>query len=405
MRLYIAILFVASLFCLNAFNSIAQTFSPPPLFFAGMDGILISDDGMDIPIWGYGLLSDGYITAPGPLLEYETGDEVNLAFVNNSPESHTIHLHGLDVDQANDGVPTTSFIVMMDEIGTYSFTASEPGTFLYHCHVTTTLHLTMGMYGMILVRHPGGVLFEGGPSYYSDAPLLFSDLEIATNLDPVQSYPFHDIRPDYFMVNGRSGSQLETGSAGMPGESGTIISCPNGESIALRLGSMAYTLTKIIIPTELEGMCYMSDGRPVPSPFGVEELDIYPGERFTILISPEAEYDGSIEVQSWDMVNSEYLHSNFVRIRDAALNIGTPHIQSPLSLSISPNPSSNFITVNTNDSRSIEDWAIYNASGKIVLEGRTDLHLMTVDISSLESGSYILESIHGQKHYRARFIR
>lgn len=405
MRLFIATLFVAVLFCLNALSSIAQTFAPPPLLFTGMDGILISDEGMDIPIWGYGLLSDGYITAPGPLLEYETGDEVNLAFVNNSPESHTIHLHGLDVDQANDGVPTTSFIVIMDEIGSYSFTASEPGTFLYHCHVTTTLHLTMGMYGMILVRHPGGVLFEGGPSYYSDAPLLFSDLEIATNLDQVQSYPFHDIRPDYFMVNGRSGSQLETGSTGIPGESGTIISCPNGESIALRLGSMAYTLTKIIIPTELEGMCYMSDGRPVPTPFGVEEIDIYPGERFTILISPEAEYDGSIEVQSWDMVNSEYLHSNFVRIRDAALNIGTPHIQSPLSLSISPNPSSNFITVNTNDSRSIEDWAIYNASGKIVLEGQTDLHLMRVDISSLESGSYILESIHGQKHYRARFIR
>jgi hypothetical protein len=76
-----------------------------------------------------------------------------------------------------------------------------------------------------------------------------------------------------------------------------------------------------------------------------------------------------------------------------------------LSLSISPNPSSNCITVNTNDARSIEDWAIYNASGKIVLQGQTDLHLMKVDISSLESGSYILESINGQKNYKARFIK
>jgi hypothetical protein len=90
----------------------------------------------------------------------------------------------------------------------------------------------MGMYGMILVRHPDGILFEGGPTYFTDAPLLFSDLEIATNLAPVQSYPFHDIRPDYFMVNGLSGSQLETNE---------ILSAPVGESIALRLGSMAYT--------------------------------------------------------------------------------------------------------------------------------------------------------------------
>ena len=77
MRLYIAILLAALSFCLNSFNSIAQILSPPPLLFTGMEGNLISDDGMDIPIWGYGLLSDGYITAPGPLLEYETGEEVN----------------------------------------------------------------------------------------------------------------------------------------------------------------------------------------------------------------------------------------------------------------------------------------------------------------------------------------
>ena len=406
MRVCISLLFAASLFCLNAAPSVAQTFSPPPpLLFTGMDGILISDDGMEIPIWGYGLTSDGYITVPGPLLEYETGDEVNLAFVNNSAESHTIHLHGLDVNQANDGVPTTSFIVVQDEVGSYAFTASEPGTFLYHCHVTTTLHLTMGMYGMILVRHPGGVLFEGGPAYYSDAPLLFSDLEIATNLDPVQSYPFHDIRPDYFMVNGRSGTQLETGSTGIPGEPGTILSCPNGESLALRLGSMAYTLTKLIIPSELEAVCYMSDGRPVPTPFGVEELDIYPGERFTILISPEAEYDGTIEVQSWDMVNREYVHSNFVRIRDAALDIGEPQIQEHLSLSISPNPSRDVISVHSNDGRDLADWTIYNASGQMIKNGHSNSPSMRIDISFFESGSYILESINGNQKYRARFVK
>jgi len=406
MKSYITFLIAASLICIHAAPSVGQTFpSPPPLLFTGMDGILISDGGMEIPIWGYGLTANGYITVPGPLLEYETGDDVNLAFVNNSPESHTIHLHGLDVDQANDGVPTTSFIVIQDEVGSYEFTASEPGTFLYHCHVTTTLHLTMGMYGMILVRHPGGVLFEGGPAYYSDAPLLFSDLEIATNLDPVQSFPFHDIRPDYFMVNGRSGSQLETGSSGIPGEPGTILSCPNGESLALRLGSMAYTLTKLIFPSELEAMCYMSDGRPLPTPFGVEELDIYPGERFTVLISPDAEYDGTIEVQSWDMVNQEYVHSNFVRIRDAALNISAPQIQEPLSLSISPNPSRDFISVKSSDGRNLADWTIYNTSGKIIAKGYSNTPSMQIDISLFASGSYILESVNGDLKSRAQFAR
>ena len=405
MRLFITILFVGVFVCLNSPISQAQPASTPPIMFAGMDGILMNDNGMEIPTWGYGLTADGFITVPGPLLEYETGDDVNLAFVNDSPESHTIHLHGLDVDQANDGVPATSFLVIQGETGSYSFTSSEPGTFLYHCHVTTTLHLTMGMYGMIIVRHPGGVLFEGGPSYYTDAPLLFSDLEIATNLDPVQSFPFHDIRPDYFMVNGRSGTQLETGSTGIPGEPGTIISCPNGESIALRLGSMAYTLTRLIIPTELDAMCWMSDGRPVPTPFAANTLDIFPGERFTVLISPDSEFDGTIEVQSWDMVNREYIHSNYIRVRDASLDIDNSQNQKPLSLSISPNPSSDYITVKSTDGSYINDWSIYNTSGKIIINGHSDSPSMRIDISLLESGSYILESRNGDLNYRARFIR
>ena len=149
----------------------------PPQLFSGMEGYTFLPDGTAIPIWGYGWVADGYITLPGPLLEYTEGESVQLNFTNPSPESHTIHLHGLDVDQANDGVPSTSFFVVTGGETTYEFEADHPGTFLYHCHVTTTLHLTMGMYGMILVNRPDMTLYEGGPGYSENAPLLFSDLE------------------------------------------------------------------------------------------------------------------------------------------------------------------------------------------------------------------------------------
>ena len=178
----------------------------PPQLFSGMQGYTFLPDGTAVPIWGYGWVADGFITLPGPLLSYSEGESVQLNFANPSPESHTIHLHGLDVDQANDGVPSTSFQVTTGGETTYSFSADYPGTFLYHCHVTTTLHLTMGMYGMVLVTRPDQTLFEGGPVYAADVPLLFSDLELATNFDPVGSFPFHDMRPDVFMVNGASGT-------------------------------------------------------------------------------------------------------------------------------------------------------------------------------------------------------
>ena len=365
------------LLCITATSISAQSQQPqppPPIMFAEMNGTMILDDGMELPIWGYGLTAEGFITLPGPLLEYETGDNVNLVFSNPSPESHTIHLHGLDVNQANDGVPTTSFQVVTGQNGVYNFTASQPGTFLYHCHVTTTLHLTMGMYGMILVRHPDGTLFEGGPTYHSDAPLLFSDLEIATNLAPVQSYPFHDIRPDYFMVNGLSGSQLDDGPS--------ILSCPYGTQLALRLGSMAYTRTRLIFPPSLNATCWMSDGRPVPTPFSSDTLDIFPGERFTVLISPPSTtYDGTFEVQYWDMINSQYSSSNFIRFRDTSLD--TTPSPTPPSIIISPNPASNFITIPAS-----EPWTVWDLSGRQILSG----HSSSIDISTLPTGNYILRT-------------
>jgi len=370
---------------LNTSSITAQVLQPlqplPPIMFTEMNGTMTLDDGMELPIWGYGLSADGYITLPGPLLEYETGENVNLVFSNPSPESHTIHLHGLDVNQANDGVPTTSFLVVTGQNGAYNFTASQPGTFLYHCHVTTTLHLTMGMYGMILVRHPDGTLFEDGPTYHSDAPLLFSDLEIATNLAPVQSYPFHDIRPDYFMVNGLSGSQLDSGPS--------ILSCPFGSQLALRLGSMAYTRTRLIFPPSLNATCWMSDGRPVPTPFSADTLDIFPGERFTVLISPPSStFDGTFEVQYWDMLNSQHAHSNFIRFRDASLS--TPPSLTPPTIIIAPNPARNSITI-----PAIQPWTIWDLSGRQLLSG----HSSTIDISTLPTGNFVLRTSSGSSPF------
>ena len=265
--------------------SLAMGQALPPQLYSEMDGIHFLDDGSSVTIWGYGWVTDGFITLPGPLLTYNEGQSVDLNFVNPSPESHTIHLHGLDVDQANDGVPATSFLVPTGGDAVYSFVADQAGTFLYHCHVTTTLHLTMGMYGMILVKRPDQTLFEGGPAYTEDAPFLFSDLEVATNLDPVGSFPFHDIRPDVFMINGKQGSQLEA-------EDERVWSAP-GDTVALRLGSMAYSRVRCHFPPELHAVCHMSDGRALPESFAVDSLDIFPGERFTILVAPEEGFEGA----------------------------------------------------------------------------------------------------------------
>ena len=364
----------------------------PPLLFSEMDGIHILEDGTALPFWGYGLSSVGEMTLPAPVLTYTLDQNVNIVFSNPSPESHTIHLHGLDVDQANDGVPSTSFNIPLNGTGSYQFVADHAGTFLYHCHVTTTLHLSMGMYGMLIVTRPDNLLFEGGPAYANDVPILFSDLEIATNFDPTGSFPFHDLRPDYFMVNGLSGTQLEAPEQiihfgdGWPG--GPSI---EGAPVALRIGSMGYSRVVCHFPPELHAVCHMNDGRPLPAAFDVDSLEVFSGERFTVLISPEPGFDGTFEAAFWNTADNGYERSQFIRVRDAVLGLdelAASTASARPTLTAYPNPAHARVhfSAPARENVNVNDLRIYNASGQLIHSG--PIGPQGLDVSNWPTGIY-----------------
>jgi FtsP/CotA-like multicopper oxidase with cupredoxin domain len=349
----------------------------PPSLFSEMDGIHFLDDGTALPIWGYGWVADGFITLPGPLLTYDEGASVSLAFENPSPESHTIHLHGLDVDQANDGVPATSFFVTSGQSTAYDFTATHSGTYLYHCHVTTTLHLTMGMYGMVLVTRPDGTLFEGGPAVTQNVPWLFSDLEVATNFDPVGSFPFHDMRPDVFMVNGKAGSQL----------AGEVVYASAEEPTALRLGSMAYSKITCHFPEGLNAELWMSDGREVPVE-SLDSLEIYPGERFTVLVQPEVGYDGGVTAVFEHMVDGYEEAEEFLQIREESLH--PSQVESLDEPTWYPNPASHNIQVTETTGRFVRVWT---SVGELVFDGQVPAN--GLDVALWKDGLYLAQ-VEGQ---------
>ena len=217
---------------------------------AKMDGTLELENGDLTNIWGFGHFGQGsFATLPAPILIFQEGDSVEVSLTNGSGEAHTIHLHGLDVDQINDGVPQTSFYVWAGTTALYKFNADHPGTFLYHCHVTTTLHLTMGMYGMIVVERDDQTLFEGGAGYNQSYYFLASELEIETNDSPLEAFPFHEIVPDYFMINGLSGTMMFENSS-------EIITTQPGDSIVLRLGNIAYSKPNLYF--QMDPMQYLT---------------------------------------------------------------------------------------------------------------------------------------------------
>ena len=320
------------LFLLTFGVASAQTYVE---LFAGMDGEMELDNGEDLLYWGYGYTSDNRLTFPAPTLRFSVGETATIAMINASIEAHTIHLHGLDVDQMNDGVPHTSANIVPNDTGYYTFTSVHPGTYFYHCHVTTTLHLTMGMYGALIIEYPNNEITEG-VSYDKDYLFQASDLEIETNANPMAAFPFHEIRTDYFMLNGLSGSQLTD-------DSDQYIWYENGETVLLRLCNLGYTRVVYNLPAELNAVVHTSDGRLLPAPFEAESLEVYPGERFSVLVSPPAGFEGSLEADYFSLLNGEYRFTNSVPFQEG---INPTINETPLTgFAVYPNPASNVVRI------------------------------------------------------------
>ncbi len=363
--------------------SFAQAQTVTDDLISKMDGTLTLESGEVTNFWGYGYdTPQEIITLPSPLLQYDVGDTVVINFKNLSPESHTIHLHGLDVDQVNDGVPQTSFFVLPNEVANYSFVAIHPGTYLYHCHVTTTLHLTMGMYGMLSINHPDQVLFDNGPGYSKLYHFLVSDLDKVVNDSPATAYPFHTMRMNYFMINGKSGEQL------FEGEDNTIIA-NSQDSVLLRLGSMAYSKTTFIFPPLSNPVVYMSDGRPLPQPLTTDTLEIYPGERFSVLLRPQSAINDSIEVQYFSMLDKSYHASNFIGMNIEGIT-GTDEVSelNKTTFTIYPNPANEELFIQSDLLN--QHIRLIASDGRLIDKLELDANTNKINIADLPTGIFFL---------------
>jgi nitrite reductase (NO-forming) len=86
-------------------------------------------------------------TVPGPVLHVQQGQTVQVTFTNHGMMPHSIDFHAAQV------APSVAFReVNPGESIQFSFVASTPGVFVYHCGTPPVLlHMGNGMYGAIIV--------------------------------------------------------------------------------------------------------------------------------------------------------------------------------------------------------------------------------------------------------------
>ncbi|CAM4364273.1 FtsP/CotA-like multicopper oxidase with cupredoxin domain [Paenibacillus endophyticus] len=108
------------------------------------------DSGEQIEAWTY----NGQM--PGPELRMRKGELVEVILHNKDIEDGvTLHWHGLDVPNAEDGVAgATQDAVMAGETYTYRFIAEQAGTFWYHSHQNSKTAVQKGLFGALIVEPP-----------------------------------------------------------------------------------------------------------------------------------------------------------------------------------------------------------------------------------------------------------
>jgi hypothetical protein len=249
-------------------------------------------DGANIPFWvfcenGMGG-GGGGCTLPSPaVLTMHYNETANIVLnmmmapQENPPyHGHTIHPHGVDVPQSEDGVPETGAAVLGD---TYTFRVDSRyvGGHMYHCHVHTVKHLEMGMYGALIVRGDGNEINRGGPTFDYEWNWVLSTVDPAYHTATGDSTVFADYNPRYFLINGNEGRSRTT-----PSE--TMTAAP-GAKVAIRLIGI-HSVNSEFRVLDANGsarsfVVHNVDGFKLPSPKTVTSVEVSPGQTKDVMVT------------------------------------------------------------------------------------------------------------------------
>jgi manganese oxidase len=215
--------------------------------------------GEIVPAWAY----NGMV--PGPRIDLDVGDAVEVEITNQLPIGTDIHWHGIDVPNDQDGVsPITQELVTSGESYTYRFTVTEPAIGMYHAHAHAHESVPNGLFGTMYVGDvpsPAGETVSG-----IDIP---ADLEIAQDLPMV----LNDAGVIGLTLDGKS----------FPATKPIVASTGDW----LRLTYFNEGLQ--VHPMHLHGfeqIVVAKDGEPLDSPYAGDTILVAPGERYTVLINP-----------------------------------------------------------------------------------------------------------------------
>ena len=213
--------------------------------------------GMDLPkkvkLWGF----NGCV--PGPTIEVVQGDTVRIIVKNELPEPTSIHWHGLEVPNDQDGVGgLTQPPIEPGATYVYEFTVHQVGTFMYHSSYNEKKQVGMGLGGFFII-HPA----DGTRRVDRDYALMLQEWYLLPGNDHVD---VTSTDPNWFTINGKAAPSTAKLTAAV------------GQTVRLRLANLSNMHAH---PIHLHGVTWHvtgTEGGPIP------ESAQWPGN--TVNVSP-----------------------------------------------------------------------------------------------------------------------
>jgi plastocyanin len=280
---------------------------------------------------------------PSKTIRVTEGDVVRVR-VGAQGGTHTIHWHGIEPSPVNDGVGKHSFEVSGNF--EYQWLAGHAGTYFYHCHKNTALHVERGLYGALIIdpKKPAGAAGPsppypaGGPGFVAafsppghvipyDVEAFWAVDEFDTrwftlghdaymqqcDLDnPVGSSTFtqdgilNDFQPDVFLITG-----VPRVADAIPiTDPRVAVNAVAGQTVLVRVLNAGYTIQQYTL--DLDAQVIAMDGRPlgVPpfgkysSPFSLPAgtpFRLTGGRRWDLILRPAAagSFGAKVEYIDW----------------------------------------------------------------------------------------------------------
>lgn len=226
--------------------------------------------GQSVTVWGYNS-TNATVTAPGgPVLTVQAGTEVQIKLHNTlaAPTSLVIRGQRMATDLAG--------VAGLVGEKTYTFTPTEPGTFIYEAGPMnvaggTQHQVAMGLYGALVVTPA-----NGSAAYGSDG----SAVVVASEIDPAlnssanpAAFDMRNFAPKYTLFNGKTYPSAPVLTSAAPGDD--IVMRYVNAGISYHSMSVLGANQRIVA----------DDGHTLTHPYSVVAQTVGPGQTIDAVVS------------------------------------------------------------------------------------------------------------------------